>query len=219
MKRSLIVLAVSSLSLFACGGKEEVKAPETPAPSASVTAEPAPSASAAPVASAAPKEEPKPEPVKKKTVLDVAKEAGNFTTLLKLVGDAGLTDTLSGDGPFTVFAPTDDAFKKVSAKDLEALGKDKERLTAVLKYHVVAGKVLAADVVKMKTAKTVEGTEAKITVSKDGKTVTLDKAKVVKTDIAADNGVIHVLDTVIMPPVKKAATPAKPATPAAPAKK
>ena len=110
---------------------------------------------------------------------------------------AGLIDTLKGDGPFTVFAPTDAAFAKLPAGTVEALLKDPAKLKSILLYHVVSGKVTAADVVKLKSAKTVQGSSAKIMVRK-GK-VMVDKANVVKTDIMASNGVIHVIDTVILP--------------------
>ena len=128
-------------------------------------------------------------------IVDTAIAAGSFNTLVKLVQDAGLVDTLKGPGPFTVFAPTDEAFAKVPADKLEALGKDKEALRKVLTYHVVSGKVMAADV-KAGPVKTVEGSSARLSTMGG---VTIDKAKVVKADIAADNGVIHVIDTVIMP--------------------
>jgi len=132
-----------------------------------------------------------------KDIVDTAVGAGNFKTLAKLLGDAGLVETLKGAGPFTVFAPTDDAFAKLDKATLDAVGKDKELLKKVLTYHVVSGKVMAADVVKLSEAKTVQGSSAKITV-KDGK-VMVDAANVTTTDIACTNGVIHVIDTVIMP--------------------
>lgn len=112
---------------------------------------------------------------------------------------AGLVETLKGKGPFTVFAPTDEAFAKLPKADLDALLKDKKALTAVLTYHVVAGKVMAADVLKIKEAKTVNGASVKVMV-KGGNTVMIDNAHVVKTDIVASNGVIHVIDSVMMPP-------------------
>jgi uncharacterized surface protein with fasciclin (FAS1) repeats len=115
--------------------------------------------------------------------------------LATALGAAGLVETLKGKGPFTVFAPTDEAFAKIPKADLEALLKDKAKLTAVLTYHVVPGKVMAADV-KAGKVKTVQGSDITVT-TKSG--VMVDKAKVVKTDIVADNGVIHVIDTVIMP--------------------
>ncbi len=130
-------------------------------------------------------------------LLGTAEKAGNFKTLAKLVVDAGLADTLKGPGPFTIFAPTDEAFAKIDKKTLDALAADKNKLAAVLKYHVVSGKVMAADVVKLKTAKTVNGKEVKITADKSG--VVIDKSKVVTADIECSNGVIHVIDTVLMP--------------------
>jgi uncharacterized surface protein with fasciclin (FAS1) repeats len=132
-----------------------------------------------------------------KDIVDTAVAAGNFTTLAKLLTDAGLVQTLKGPGPFTVFAPTDEAFAKVPKATLEALGKDKEKLKAVLTYHVVPGKVTAADVVKLKDAKTVQGQSVKISLM--GDKVMIDNAHVVKADIMATNGVIHVIDSVILP--------------------
>lgn len=129
-------------------------------------------------------------------IVDTAKGAGQFNTLVKAIEAAGLVDTLKGSGPFTVFAPTDEAFAKIPQADLDALLKNKEKLTAVLTYHVVPGKVKAAEVTKLKKAKTVQGQEVTI---KSGKMVMIDKATVTKTDIDASNGVIHVIDTVIMP--------------------
>jgi uncharacterized surface protein with fasciclin (FAS1) repeats len=130
-----------------------------------------------------------------KDIVDTAVAAGSFKTLATALGAAGLVDTLKGKGPFTVFAPTDEAFAKIPKADLDALLKDKAKLTAVLTYHVVAGKVMAADV-KAGKVKTVQGSELTVTTAGG---VMVDKAKVVKTDIVADNGVIHVIDTVIMP--------------------
>ncbi|MGM9427315.1 fasciclin domain-containing protein [Hydrogenophaga sp. MI9] len=130
-----------------------------------------------------------------KDIVDTAVAAGSFKTLATALQAAGLVDTLKGKGPFTVFAPTDEAFAKVPKADLDALLKDKAKLTAVLTYHVVPGKVMAADV-KAGKVKTVQGSE--ITVSTAGG-VKVDAANVVKTDIVADNGVIHVIDSVILP--------------------
>ena len=121
---------------------------------------------------------------------------GRFKTLVAAVQAAGLVDTLKGAGPFTVFAPTDEAFAKLPAGTLDALLKDKAKLTAILTYHVVPGKVMAADVVKLKEAKTVQGQSVKIDTSAG---VKVDGANVVKTDIACSNGVIHVIDSVILP--------------------
>lgn len=129
-------------------------------------------------------------------IVDTAKSAGSFKTLVTAVQAAGLVDTLKGPGPFTVFAPTDEAFAKIPKDKLDALLKDKAALTKVLTYHVVPGKVMAADV-KPGNVKTVEGSSFKVA-TKDGK-VMVDKATVIKTDVAADNGVIHAIDSVIMP--------------------
>ena len=133
--------------------------------------------------------------VQAKDIVDAAVSAGSFKTLASALAAAGLVDTLKGQGPFTVFAPTDAAFAKIPKADLDALLKDKAKLTAVLTYHVVPGKVMAADV-KAGKVKTVQGSE--LTVSTMGG-VMVDGAKVSETDIVADNGVIHVIDSVIMP--------------------
>lgn len=130
-------------------------------------------------------------------IVDTAVAAGNFTTLVSAVKAAGLVDTLKGAGPFTVFAPTDEAFAKLPAGTLDALLKDPAKLKEILLYHVVSGKVMAADVVKMKNAQTAEGSS--VTIHAMGGKVMVDKAEIVKTDIACDNGVIHVLDAVLMP--------------------
>ncbi|MEH2054943.1 MAG: fasciclin domain-containing protein [Nostoc sp.] len=129
-------------------------------------------------------------------ILDTAKNNGSFTTLVAAIQAAGLEDTLKGAGPFTVFAPTDEAFKKLPAGTVDALLKDPAKLKKILTYHVVSGKVLAADVVKLKTAKTVEGSDVKIDASNG---VKINDAKVATADVAADNGVIHVIDTVLIP--------------------
>jgi len=129
-------------------------------------------------------------------IVDTAVKAGSFKTLATALEAAGLVKTLKGDGPFTVFAPTDEAFAKLPKGTVEALLKDKEKLTAVLTYHVVSGKVKAADVVKLRTAKTVQGQSVKIDATEG---VKIDNAKVVKADIDCTNGVIHVIDTVLLP--------------------
>lgn len=136
---------------------------------------------------------------KSKDIVDTAVGAGSFKTLAAALKAADLVEALKGDGPYTVFAPTDEAFKKLPEGTVETLLKpeNKAKLAAILKYHVVAGKVMAADVVKLKEAKTLQGSSAKVTVS-DGK-VKIDGATVVKTDIACKNGVIHVIDAVILP--------------------
>lgn len=133
-------------------------------------------------------------------IVDTAVAAGSFNTLVAAVQAAGLVDTLKGDGPFTVFAPTDEAFAKLPAGTVEDLLKpeNKEKLVGILTYHVVPGKVMAADIAGKETmAKTAQGSEAKIVANDTG--VMIDGAKVVTADVAADNGVIHVIDSVIMP--------------------
>jgi uncharacterized surface protein with fasciclin (FAS1) repeats len=134
-----------------------------------------------------------------KDIVDTAVAAGSFKTLAAALQAAGLVETLKGTGPFTVFAPTDAAFAKLPKGTVENLLKpeNRDKLRAILTYHVVAGNVMAADVVKLKSAKTVQGGEVMIDAS-NGK-VKVDSANVVKTDIAATNGVIHVIDTVLMP--------------------
>lgn len=133
--------------------------------------------------------------VQAKDIVDTAVAAGSFTTLATALSAAGLVETLKGKGPFTVFAPTDAAFAKIPKADLDALLKDKAKLTAVLTYHVVPGKVMSKDV-KAGMVKTVQG--ASLTVSTMGG-VKVDNANVTAVDIAADNGVIHVIDTVVIP--------------------
>jgi len=130
-------------------------------------------------------------------IVDVAVEAGNFTSLVLAVEAAGLVETLKGEGPFTVFAPTDEAFAAVPEDVLNDLLADTEALTAVLTYHVVPGKVMAADVVSMESAETVQGQS--VTISTMYGNVMIDGATVVQTDIEASNGVIHVIDAVLMP--------------------
>lgn len=134
-----------------------------------------------------------------KDIVDTAVAAGSFTTLAKALAAADLVDTLKGSGPFTVFAPTDAAFAKLPAGTVESLLKpeNKKKLQRILTYHVVAGKVTAADVVKLQSAKAVSGDT--ITIKTQGGGVQVDNAQVVKTDIAASNGVIHVIDAVILP--------------------
>jgi uncharacterized surface protein with fasciclin (FAS1) repeats len=130
-------------------------------------------------------------------IVQTAISAGSFKTLVAAVQAAGLAETLSGKGPFTVFAPTDEAFAKLPAGTVDALLKDKEKLTSILTYHVVSGQVTAADAVKLTEAKTVNGQSFKIVVGKEG--VMIDNANVVKTDIMTSNGVIHVIDSVMLP--------------------
>jgi uncharacterized surface protein with fasciclin (FAS1) repeats len=139
-----------------------------------------------------------PEPQEDKTIVDIAVADGRFTTLVTALQAADLVETLSGEGPFTVFAPTDDAFAALPEGTLDSLLADKEALTNVLLYHVVSGEVLAADVVNLDTADTVLGQPVDISV--DGETVKVNEANVIITDIQASNGVIHVIDSVLIPP-------------------
>lgn len=143
---------------------------------------------AAPVATAAPR----------KDIVQTAKAAGDFTTLVKLVKAAGLAKTLSGSTKYTVFAPTDAAFDKVPKKTLKALGKNKAALKQVLLYHVVKGSVPAKKVVKLKSAKTVEGSKVRIRVRK-GNVYLNRRSKVTATDVRASNGIIHVINKVLIP--------------------
>ena len=140
-----------------------------------------------------------PAGAQQKDIVDTAVGAGSFKTLVAALKAADLVDTLKGSGPFTVFAPTDEAFAKLPAGTVEDLLKpeNKEKLKGILTYHVVAGKVMAADVVKLTSAKTVQGSN--VAISTMGGKVKVDGANVVKTDIGASNGVIHVIDTVILP--------------------
>lgn len=138
---------------------------------------------------------------KAEDIVDIASKNADFSTLVTAVKAAGLVKTLKGAGPFTVFAPTNAAFAKIPKAKLAALLKDKKALTAVLTYHVLPGKVMAADVLKLKNntkVKTVQGTSLRV---RNKPSVMVDNAKVIKTDIQASNGVIHVIDTVLMPPM------------------
>ena len=173
---ALLVFAGFSSSALALQGDE---GPMPSAPAKEAAPAPAPAAPAA------------------KDIVAVATAAGDFTTLIKALGVAGLVETLQGPGPFTVFAPTDEAFAKIPAKELNKLLANKAKLKKVLLYHVVSGKVMAADVVKLKEAKSVEGGELKIKSAKGS--VKINNATVTKPDIEASNGVIHVIDTVLMP--------------------
>ena len=134
-------------------------------------------------------------------IVDTAVAAGSFKTLVTAAKAAGLVDTLKSKGPFTVFAPNDEAFAKLPKGTVEGLLKDIPKLKSVLTYHVVPGRVMAADVVKLKTAKTVQGQDIKIDASKwhMHKNVKINDANVIKADIATDNGVIHVIDKVMLP--------------------
>lgn len=135
-----------------------------------------------------------------KTLVDAAASNPETSTLAKLINDAGLADTLRGPGPFTVFAPTNDAFSQLSGKTMQELAQDKDRLRAVLAYHVVAGRVMAAEV-KSGNVKTMNGAE--LPLSRSGAFVGVDQALVTKADISAANGVIHVIDRVVLPPAPR----------------
>jgi uncharacterized surface protein with fasciclin (FAS1) repeats len=132
-----------------------------------------------------------------KDIVETAMGAGSFDTLVTAVKAAGLVDTLKGEGPFTVFAPTDEAFAKLPKGTVEALLQDKEKLTAILTYHVVPGKVMAEDVMDMSEAKTVNGQV--LDIKAENGAVMVDNAKVVQADIPCSYGVIHVIDTVVLP--------------------
>jgi uncharacterized surface protein with fasciclin (FAS1) repeats len=170
MMKTLTLAALLSLSVLACGS--------TPKDAA---------APAQGAAAAAPAD-----------IVDTAIAAGSFTTLVKAVQAAGLVDTLKGPGPFTVFAPTDEAFAKLPPGTIEGLLADKAKLTAVLTYHVVAGAVTAKDVAALQTATSLQGAALKIDTSSG---VKINDATVTKADVTATNGVIHVIDTVLLPPM------------------
>lgn len=131
-----------------------------------------------------------------KDIVDTAVSAGSFNTLAKALTEAGLVDTLKGDGPFTVFAPTDEAFAKLPEDQLASILADKDLLTEILTYHVVPGKVMAADVANIDSAATVQGQSVSINTDSG---VKVDTANVIQADIEASNGVIHVIDTVLVP--------------------
>jgi len=133
----------------------------------------------------------------KKDIVTTAVEAGNFNTLATALTEAGLIEALQGDGPFTVFAPSDDAFAKLPEGTIESLLKDKEALTKVLLYHVVSGEVTSKEVVKLKKAETLEGEYITINTTDDG--VMINNSNIIGADIMASNGVIHVIDTVLLP--------------------
>ena len=139
-------------------------------------------------------------PSEEKNIVQTAQAAGNFKTLTKLVVKAGLADTLSGSGPYTVFAPTDAAFKKVPKSTLNSLAKNRAKLRAVLLYHVVAGRIPSSQVVMLKSAKTLNGKSVRIHTA--GGKVFVNNAKVTKADINASNGVIHVVNRVLIPPAR-----------------
>jgi uncharacterized surface protein with fasciclin (FAS1) repeats len=175
-RRLIATLALTSLA--ACGG--------APADDAATTADSTSMAAEAPAAPA-------------QDIVETALAAGSFNTLAQALTAAGLVETLKGPGPFTVLAPTDEAFAKIPEADLQALLADKDALTKVLTYHVIAGNVPSSDVVNLTEATTVEGRKVTIAVV-DGKVVINGSSTVVTPDVAASNGVIHVIDAVLMPP-------------------
>ncbi len=179
------IAAVTLVALAACSSekKDDAAAMDSAAPAATAMETPA-----APAAGP-------------KDIVETAVAAGTFNTLAKALTAAGLVETLKGAGPFTVLAPTDEAFAKIPAKDLEALLADKAALTKVLTYHVIAGNVPSSQVSTMTEAATVEGGKVSIKVV-DGKVVINGNSTVTAADVAASNGVIHVIDTVLMPPKK-----------------
>ena len=182
MTRRLILLwALMAGLLAACGGA----AAESPDSTTATTVAPATTTTPAP----------EPEPA---DIVGVATEAGSFSTLLTAVEAAGLVETLQGEGPFTVFAPTDEAFAALPEGTLDSLLADTEALTQVLLYHVVPGEVMASDVVELDSATTAQGEDIAITV--EGDSVKVNQANVIATDVIASNGVIHVIDQVILPP-------------------
>ncbi len=165
------LVAATSLGLAACGGDEETTTTAAPATTEAAMMD----------------------------IVDTAVAAGDFTTLASLLEAAGLVETLKGPGPFTVFAPTDEAFAKVPQETLDALAADPEgALTDVLTYHVISGKIMAADVTDGLETETLQGSTVKFTV-KDG-SVMINDANIIQTDIECSNGVIHVIDAVILPP-------------------
>lgn len=187
MKSRLIIpISAALLVLAACTPAATptpaTQAPATQAPATMAPATPAPTTTA-----------------ELGDIVEVATAAGSFNTLLQAATAAGLVDTLKGDGPFTVFAPTDEAFAKLPAGTLDSLLADPEKLKAILLYHVVSGAVTSTQVVGLTKATSVEGSDIAISV-KDGSVYLNDSAKVVTVDVMASNGVIHVIDTVILPP-------------------
>ena len=185
MKRSLTLAAGLALALVvtACGDDSDTSSKDTAAPT-TVAATDAPMDSAG-------SEDPG-------TIVDIAAGNPDFSTLVTAVTEAGLVETLSGEGPFTVFAPTNDAFAAIPADQLDAILADKEQLTKILTYHVLAGKVMAGDLQPTQSVATVEGQNVDIEVTASG--ATINGCNIVKTDIVASNGVIHVIDCVLLPP-------------------
>jgi len=178
---SLLLLSLTSLATACAGGTAQ----EPPATAETVASDPPPSTDSAPAPTS--------------NIVQTAAAAGSFSTLVAAVKAAGLVETLSGPGPFTVFAPTDEAFKKLPPGTVESLLKpeNKDKLVAVLTYHVVPGSVMAKDVVARKSLKTVQGQDLAVAVN--GSDVHINGALLTKADIVASNGVIHVIDSVVLP--------------------
>jgi len=190
--RLTLVLPIAALVLAAACGSDDDSGADT-----SAAATVAPATEAPPMSEAPMSEAPGTDAAAVGTIVDVAASNPDFSTLVTAVQAAGLAETLSGDGPFTVFAPTNEAFAAVPAEVLDQLLADKEALTKVLTYHVLPGQVMAADVAPG-DATTVEGST--VTISDDGGTLKIGDAAIVATDVAASNGVIHVIDAVLVPP-------------------
>jgi uncharacterized surface protein with fasciclin (FAS1) repeats len=186
MKLKLIsLLAILSLVVAACGETEDASADTQPTDTTAAVTE----------TTEAMAEE---EMVESNTIVDIAVADGRFNTLVTAVTEAGLVETLSGEGPFTVLAPTDDAFAALPEGLLDTVLADQELLTSILTYHVIDGAVPAATVVTLESATTLQGEDIAIVV--DGDTVTINGATVIITDIEASNGIIHVIDAVLLPP-------------------
>jgi uncharacterized surface protein with fasciclin (FAS1) repeats len=188
MNKKLLVLPVLALTLAACS-------PSAPESNTNITDQAATQTNNEPVQAGS--TETMQGDTTMNTIVDTAIANGNFTTLVKAVTAAGLGETLSGDGPFTVFAPTDEAFAKVPKATLDSLLADPKALAEVLTYHVVSGKVMASDVANLTSATTVQGADVTIDTSNG---VMINNAKVITADVEASNGVIHVIDTVLLPP-------------------
>lgn len=187
-KQALAIAAILAL-LTACAGEAETTT-TTQAAQASTTMTGTPSTTTAETGTT--------EAMGEMTILETAAAAGGFSTLITALEAAGLVETLEGDGPFTVFAPTDEAFAALPEGTVESLLEDPEALSEILLYHVVPGEVTSEQVVTLDSATTAQGTDLTVTV--DGETVMVDDATVVSADIAASNGVIHVIDAVLLPP-------------------
>ena len=190
MKSRFIIPISAALLVLAACTPAATPAPATKAPATQAPATAAPATSAPATSSPA---------AEAGDIVEVATKAGAFSTLLQAATAAGLVDTLTGAGPYTVFAPTDEAFAKLPAGTLESLLADPAKLKAILLYHVVAGKVTSDQVITLTKATSVEGSDIAISV-KDGSVYLNGEAKVVTVDVMASNGVIHIIDTVILPP-------------------